>query len=62
MSDQPKTPDHIKTALQFIVGVGLLAFAVYGYSQLHIPGFLCFVIGACGVTALGAATGIDFNV
>jgi len=35
--------------IQFLFGVGLLVFAVYGWKILAIHGFLMFLMGALGI-------------
>ena len=46
---------------QFILGIGMVAFAVYGWHSLHIAGFWMFVLGATGFSVAAHSVGINLD-
>jgi hypothetical protein len=51
--------DFLKTLLAVIVGVAMIAGAAAGWKFWQIDGFLAALLGAAGITLIGAAFGKD---
>ena len=52
---------NIQRIFQFILGIGMVAFAVYGWHSIHITGFWMFVLGAFGFSVAAHSVGINLD-